>query len=165
MAKRYIVRLTADEQSYLREIVSKGARSAQMIKHANILLQSDANGPGQTDEKIATLFHCHSNTVASIRQRFVHEGMEAALSRKKRETCHEKLVSGEVEARLIALACSKAPEGYARWSLRLLSDKLVELQILEAVSHETVRKTLKKTNSNRIYEPAGSSPKQRVANS
>lgn len=146
MAKKYVVRLTDDERAQLRDVVSRGKAQAYRIKHSNILLSTDADGPASKDEDIAKALHCHKNTVANVRQRFVEQGLEAALERKKRlkPPC-EKLLDGEKEARLIALSCSQPPQGHAKWSLRLLAEKMVALEIIGSISHETVRQTLKKT--------------------
>lgn len=147
MNKKYIVRLTQDERKQLEELVSKGKAAARKIKHANILLKIDADGESWTDEKAANVFFVHQSTVCSIRQRFVEEGLEFALNRKKQSQPSRKpLIDGEKEARLIALSCSKPPEGYARWTLRLLSDKMVAMEIVDSISHETVRSALKKTS-------------------
>ncbi|MEW5804864.1 MAG: helix-turn-helix domain-containing protein [bacterium] len=146
MNKKYIVRLTDGERQQLKELISKGKTATQKIKHANILLKIDADGEAWTDEKAADAFSVHVNTVCSIRHRFVEKGLDAALERKKQ--CHpsrkRRLLDGEKEAKLIALSCSKAPEGCERWTLHLLADKLVELNIVESISHETVRQALKK---------------------
>ncbi len=149
MNKRYIVRLTDEERGELQKLVSTGKAPAYKIKHANILLAVDADGPNWTDERTAKAFSCHVNTVANVRQRFVEQGLEAALNRKKRERA-PRLVDGEVEARIIALRCSPPPPGHARWTLRLLAEKAVELEIVPSISHETVRQVLKKTNSSRL---------------
>ena len=147
MNKKYIVRLTADEREHLKGPVGKGKAAAYKIKHANILLMADADGPAWTDERIAEAFSVHSRTVGNVRERLVTRGLEAALNRKKREKPpREKILDGAKEARLIALACSKPPLGRRRWTLHLLADKLVELRIVDSISHETVRQTLKKTN-------------------
>ncbi len=143
MNKRYIVRLSEEERETLRKIISTGEVPAYKIRHANILLKADANGPNWTDEAIADAFSCHPNTVANIRQRFVEHGLEAALARRKRQY-RPRLVDGEVEAQIIALRCSTPPEGRSSWTLRLLADKLVELEIVPSISHETVRQVLKK---------------------
>ena len=127
----------------LQALVSKGKSAAYKIKHANILLMVDANGSNWTDEQTAEALSCHPNTVARIRRRFVEEGLEAALERKKREYV-PRVVDGEVAARLIALRYSEPPAGHARWTLRLLADKAVEREIVPAISHETVRQVLKK---------------------
>jgi transposase len=147
MNKKYIVRLTDEEREYLKDLVTKGKTAANEIRHANILLKADADSFAWTDEQIAEAFSAHKSTVVGIRQRFVEEGLEAALCRKKQSTPSRKqLFDGEGEARLIALGCGEAPEGHSRWTLRLLAEKAVELKIVEAVSYETVRRTLKKTS-------------------
>jgi transposase len=147
MNKKYIVRLTQEEREQLKQLISKGRTAAYKIKHANILLKADADGEAWTDEKIARAFSVHTNTVVNVRERFVMEGLESALNRKKREKPpRERILDGEKEARLIAVSCSEPPAGYARWTLRLMADKLVELEIVESISHETVRQALKKTS-------------------
>ncbi len=145
--KKYIVRLTNEERHHLEDLVSKGQAQAYKIKHAHILLQADAEGPNWTDVAISEVFRCHRGTVEGIRKRFVQQGLSAALERKKREKPpREKILDGEGEARLIALACSQPPEGRTRWTLELLADKLVELNVVDAISYQTVRRVLKKTN-------------------
>lgn len=145
MYKKYIVRLTDDEREYLKKLLTKGKAAAYKIRHANILLKADADGSAWNDEQISEAFSVHKNTVAGIRQRFVEEGLEAALGRKKQSApSRKRIFDGEGEARLIALGCSEPPEGRSRWTLRLLADKAVELKITDSVSHETVRQTLKK---------------------
>ena len=147
MSKKYIVRLSKAERTQLKQIIAKGKAAAYKIKHAHILLKVDADGPNWGDEKIAESFGCHVNTPRNVRQRFVEQGFEAALERKKQlKPPREKKFDGKAEARLIALSCSQPPEGHARWSLKLLADKLVELEIVDSVCRETIRRTLKKTN-------------------
>jgi len=147
MAKRYIVYLSQEERAQLQDLVSKGQAAAYKIKHANILLNIDVNGPGWTDEKAAAAFSCHLNTVANLRQRLVEQGLELALARNPRPPHSARQVcDGEAEAKLIALRCGEPPAGQARWTLRLLADRAVELDIVPAISHETVRTILKKTN-------------------
>ena len=147
MHKKYVVRLTAEEREYLRDFVSKGTRSAYKIRHANILLQADADGPGWPDGAIAEAFSAHVGTVRNVRQRFVEQGLDAALERKKqRSPSRTPILDGEKEARLLAIACSKAPEGRSRWTLHLLAEEMVRLEVVEAISYETVRRALKKTN-------------------
>jgi len=147
MNKKYVVRLTEDERARLEKITQKGNGSAYRIKHAHILLQADVNGPCWSDEMIAKNLHCHTNTVCGVRKRLVELGLEAALEQKKREIPpRQKILDGEKEARLIAVSCGKPPKGYSRWTLRLLADKMVELEIVDTISYETVRRTLKKTN-------------------
>lgn len=145
--KRYVVRLTEEEREELMEVVSRGRGTAYRMRHANILLLADADGPAWTDERIAEAFSAHSNTVRNLRQRFVEHGFEETLNRKKRLTppC-QPILDGRKEAELIALSCSEPPEGYKHWTLRLLADRLVELEIVEIISYETVRKALKKAS-------------------
>jgi transposase len=147
MPKRYVARLSEEEQQSLKELVSTGKAAAYKIKHANILLTIDVNGLGWTDEATAKAFHCHRNTVANIRQRLVEQGLEAALEHKPSlRTPRQRVCDGESEAKIIALRCGEPPVGQARWTLRLLADKAVELEIVPTISHETVRQVLKKTN-------------------
>lgn len=147
MNKKYIVRLTTKERKYLEDFVSKGKRAAYKIKHANILLKADADGPGWSDEAIAEAFSAHSHTVRNVRQRFVEQGLDAALERKKRSAPPRKrILDGEAEARLLAIGCSEPPEGRSRWTLQLLADEVVRLDIVESISYETIRRTLKKMN-------------------
>ena len=146
MNKKYIVRLTIEERGELMDVVKKGKTQAYRIRHANILLAIDANGPGWTDEKTAEIYRCNRNTVTNLRQRFVEEGFEAALERKKREEpARERILDGEKEAHLIAVACSTPPAGRAKWTLKLLADKLVALEVVDSISDQTVRRALKKT--------------------
>lgn len=156
MAAKYVVRLTREERSELEDLVRKGKTQAYRIKHANILLAVDADGPRWTDEQAAQAFHCHTNTVSSVRQRFVEGGLEAALERKRQEKpSRTPILDGEGLARLIAISCSKPPEGRARWTLKMLADKLVELEVVDSISDQTVRRTLKKTRPNRTGASAG----------
>ena len=146
MPKKYIVRLSDEERQQLTELISKGKTAAYKIRHANILLKADADGPAWTDERIAESFAVSLNTVMGVRQRLVEQGLEAALTRKKQaHPSRQPRLDGEGEARLIALRCSAPPDGHARWTLRLLADQAVALEIVEAISHETVRQALKKT--------------------
>ena len=147
MNKKYIVRLVKDERKQLEEMVSKGKTAAYRIKHANILLSVDADGANWSDDKTAEAFRCHRNTARNVRQRFVEQGLEAALKRKKQECpSRQPILDGEKQARLIALSCSKAPEGRSRWTLKLLANQLVVLDIVESISDQTVRRALKKTS-------------------
>ena len=147
MTKRYVVRLTDREREELRRLVSKGRGAAYKIRHANILLLADADGPGWTDARIAEAVGVHSFTVRNVRQRLVQRGLEGALARKEQQRpSRQRLLDGKKEAELIALACSAPPEGRTRWTLHLLADRLVELEVVESISHETVRQTLKKTH-------------------
>jgi hypothetical protein len=145
MNKKYIVRLSAEEHRQLTELIRKGKAAASKIRHAHILLKGDAEGPAWTDEHIAASFSVSVPTVQGVRQRLVEQGLEAALTRKKQaRPSRAPLLDGAGEARLIALRCSEPPAGHARWTLRLLADQAVALDIVEAISHETVRQTLKK---------------------
>jgi len=156
MNKRYIVRLSPDERSQLQALVAKGKTQAYRIKHANILLTVDADGPAWIDARVAEGFHCRVTTVANVRRRFVEQGFEAALERKKQEAPSRRpVLDGEGEARLIAVSCSPPPEGRARWTLQLLADKLVELHVVDSISDQTVRRTLKKTNCGLTSAKAG----------
>lgn len=146
MKKKYIVELTEDERSTLREVVKKLNGTSGKVKRANILLKADAGGPCWTDARIAEALDCRTKTVENVRQRFVESGFEVALNGKQRETPPtEKLLDGEQEAKIIALRLSTPPAGYGKWTLRLLARKVVELEIVETVSYQTVRRTLKKT--------------------
>lgn len=154
--KKYIVRLSKEERQALETLVRKGRTAAYKIRHANILLTVDANGAAWTDRRTAEALGCHENTVRNVRQRLVEQGLAAALERKKqRQASRERILDGEGEARLIALACSQPPEGRDHWTLQLLADKLVELDIVESISDQTVRRTLKKTNCGRTCANAG----------
>lgn len=145
--KRYVVELTPEEQKELMQLVSKGKVAARKITHARILLQANEapNGPAWTDKQISDAFGIHLNTIHDIRRRFVEDGLLAALVRKKQDQpSRKRIVDGEVEARIIALRCGQPPQGQGRWNLRLLANKLVELEIVPSISHETVRQALKK---------------------
>lgn len=145
--KKYIVRLSDEERESLRALVKRGKKAAYKIKHAQILLLSDVDGPAWPDERVAEACSCHPRTVENVRRRLVLEGLDAALQRKRQQRpSRERKLDGEGEARLIALACSEPPEGRDRWSLHLLADELVRLEVVDSISHETVRQTLKKTS-------------------
>ena len=148
-AKKYRIELTTEEQQELKALVSKGRAAAYKQTHARILLLSDEarKDGGLTDEEVARSLEIASATVERIRRRCVEEGIEAALGRKEQQRRRPKKLDGAAEAHLIALACGEPPEGRARWTLRLLADRLVECEIVESIHPETVRKTLKKTNS------------------
>ena len=150
--KKYKVTLTAEERQALQALVSKGKAPAKKLMHARILLKADAaaEGPAWTDDRIAEAVAVHRRTVEHVRQRFVEQGLEAALVRKQQDRpSRERKLDGVGEARLIALACSQPPRGRAAWTLRLLADQLVELEIVDTISTETVRQVLKKTSSSR----------------
>lgn len=141
------VRLSEEERSQLTELTRKGKAAAYKIRHAHILLKADADGPAWTDEQIAASFSVSVNTVRGVRQRWVEPGLEAALNRQQQaHPSRTPCLDGEGEARLIALRCSAPPAGHARWTLRLLADQAVALDIVEAISQETVRQTLKTTH-------------------
>jgi len=147
--KRYVVRLERSERERLQRMVSVGKGAARKLTHARVLLQADQSteGPGWTDERIAEGLGVTTRTIEQIRQRFVEEGLESALERKKRcRPAVEPLLDGAKEARLMAVSCSRPPEGRRRWTLRLLADRLVQLNIVDSISYETVRRTLKKTS-------------------
>ena len=147
MNKKYIVRLTSEERKDLEKFASKGRRAAYKIKHANILLKADADGPGWSDDAIAEAFSVHEHTVRNVRERFVEHGMKAALERKKQDAPSRKpILDGEKQARLLAIGCSQPPQGHARWTLQLLADEMVRLDIVQSISYETVRRALKKTS-------------------
>ena len=149
MNKKYIVRLTTKEKKELENLVKKGRTQAYRIKHANILLAVDADGPNWPDHQVAKAYKCHQNTVVNVRQRFVEQGFEAALERKKQQSpSRERIIDGEGEARLIAIACSSPPEGFAKWTMQMLADELVALKVVDSVSSQTVWRTLKKMNLN-----------------
>jgi transposase len=145
------VTLSDDERAGLTELARCGKAAAYKITHARILLKADAapGGPGWQDEQIADALDVGTATVERLRRRFVEEGLQAALGRKKQLNRRPPVLDGAAEARLIALACSAPPEGRACWTLRLLADGLVELEVVPAVSYETVRRTLQKTRSSR----------------
>lgn len=154
--RKYIVTLTSEERKHLTRLVSSGKDKAYRIKHANILLAADETGPNLTSQAIARAFSCHLNTVSGICQRFVEQGLEAALDRKERQKPPiPRKLDGRGEAQLIALACRQPPAGASHWALRLLADELVELGVVDSISYETVRRTLKKTNLNPTCEPVG----------
>jgi transposase len=150
--KKYKVTLTAEERKSLKDLISGGKASALKLVRARILLKADAapGGPAWMDQRIAEAVEVNVTTVERIRQRFVEQGLEAALSRKRQDRpSRERKLDGRAEARLIALACSAPPQGRTAWTLRLLANKLVELEIVDTISDETVRQVLKKTNSSR----------------
>ena len=149
MNKKYIVRLTTEEQKELENLVKKGKTQAYRIKHANILLTIDADGPNWPDHQTAKAYKCHQNTVRNVRQRFVEQGFQAALERKEQQVLSRKrIIDGENEARLISIACSSPPKGRAKWTMQMLADELVILKIVDSISGQTVWRTLKKTNLN-----------------
>ena len=148
LKKKYIVALTQEEREDLEQLVKKGKTAAYRINHARILLKANINqkGGGWQDLDISQALDISLSTIARVRKRLVEEGLESALARKPKKNHKPKSLDGEKEAHLIALACSEAPVGKARWTLRLLADKMVELGYVDRVSHETIRQTLKKTS-------------------
>jgi hypothetical protein len=150
--KKYIVRLTPEEQTQLGQMIRSGKAAARALLHARILLKADS-GPeasAWSDEAVSEALEVHATTVARVRQRFVEHGLEAALRPNPTRRQYVRKLDGAAEAHLIALACGPAPAGRAHWTLRLLADRLVELEHVGSVSYETVRRTLKKTNCSRI---------------
>src|SRR4051812_18721282 len=162
MTKRYRVTLTADERDELERLLARGKADVRKIKHAQILLKADEadGGPGWPDQLIAEALEVGIATVERVRQRFVEEGLASALSPYRGgKRIYEHKLDGAQEAHLIALACSAPPNGRARWTLRLLARRMVELAYVDTVSHETVRQTLKKTRSSRTRGGCGASPR------
>jgi transposase len=157
--KRYVVRLSAEERRRLEAMIHKGNGSAARLLKARILLKADVSeaGEGWSDSRIVEALETSVSMVYRVRRRLVEEGLEAVLSRKApARPSVPRIFDGEKEARLIALACSKPPEGHARWSLRLLESKVVELGIVEAASDSTIQRVLKKTPSSRTAANTGS---------
>ena len=145
MYKKYIVRLSEEERQVCQGVVKKLKGSSQKVRRAQILLKADADGPNWTDARIAEAYHCRVQTIENLRKRLVTEGFETALDGKERESPPTPpLLNGEGEAKLIAMRLGKPPAGYGRWTLQLLADELVALEVLDSISHETVRQTLKK---------------------
>ena len=146
MRKKYVVCLTDAERDELRSVIKKLKGTGQKVRRAQILQKADADGPNWTDARIADAFSCRTRTIELIRQRLVERGFEETLHRVERaQPAVEKLLSGDQEARIIATRLGSPPKGYANWTLRLLARKVVELKIVDSVSYETVRRTLKKT--------------------
>jgi cytochrome c551/c552 len=147
MNKKYIVRLTEEERGVCQETIKKLKGSSQKVRRAQILLKADADGPSWTDVPIAAAYNCREQTIENLRKRLVTEGFERALDGKQRQEpptpCQ---LDGEGEAKLMALRLGKPPAGYGHWTLQLLADELVALEVVDAISPETVRKTLKKTD-------------------
>jgi len=151
--KKYVVRLNTEERGQLEDMIGKGKRSAQLLRKARILLKADVSegGEGWSDSRIAEALNTSVATVFRTRQQLVEEGFEAVLTRKyNANSARQRIFDGVAEAKLIALTCGPAPEGYAKWTLRLLEEKVVELQIVERASDNTIGRTLKKTFSSRI---------------
>ena len=156
MYKKYVVRLTTDEREHIEKLLRRGRAHARKLLYGRILLKADANGPDRwTDERIAEAFEVSTATVARERRRFCEEGLEVALMPKKPGRPRRRVLDGRAEAHLIALSCSDPPEGRERWSMRLLADQMVELGHVDTLSHETVRRTLKKTASSHTSSASG----------
>ena len=146
MNKKFVVRLSEQERQVCQEVVKKLKGTSQKVRRAQMLLKADADGPCWTDARIAEAFSCRVQTIENLRKRLVTEGFETALNGKERESPPTPpLLDGQGEAKLIALRLGKPPAGYGRWTLQLLADQLVALEMVDSISIETVRKTLKKT--------------------
>jgi Homeodomain-like domain len=144
MPKKYVVRLTDDERETLNAILKKKRVSPQKVQRAQVLLKVDTEGPNWTDVKVADAFGCRTKTVENLRERLVTEGFEVTLHGKPKRRVRGKVLDGKQEAKIIALRLGPPPSGYANWTLRLLAEQAVVLEIVESVSHETLRRTLKK---------------------
>jgi transposase len=150
--KAHVIQLTAQERAQLEQCLHSGRRSARSQTHARILLKADtgSDGPGWLDSQICEALEVSPSSVYRVRKRFAQEGLSAALNPRISARPRRRLLDGEQEARLVALACSSPPEGRARWTLHLLADRMVTLEYVESISYETVRRTLKKTSSSPI---------------
>lgn len=156
--RKYIVTLTDQEQDRLKEIIAKRSSKSVIVKRAFVLLALDENNPSGghlSDQEIRATYHVSQCTIERLRKRFVEDGFEIALEGKKQTRFKEKTFDGRVEAQLITLRCSDAPDGYEHWSLRLLADTLAHNGVVESISHESVRQILKKTNLNRGKSNSG----------
>jgi len=148
--KKYHVTLTTDERQQLQAIIAKRNAKSQAVKRAYVLLAADeTQATWLKDEQIKTTYQVSIRSIERLRERFVEDGLETAIQGKKREKYKDKVFDGAVEAHVVALRCSEPPTGYARWSVRLLAEKMVELNYVESIGRETVRKMLKKTNLSR----------------
>jgi transposase len=145
MEKKYVVRLTDAERKILSKLVKQGRVSAQKVRRAQVLIKADADGPNWTDAEIADAFDCSTKTVENIRERLVTQGFEITLNGTPKRRVRGKILDGEQEAKIIALRLGQPPKGFSNWTLRLLAEQAVSLEIVESVSHETLRQTLKKT--------------------
>ena len=145
--KKYVVELTSEERQYLRDLLSKGKAAAYKIRHANILLYVDQGdeGPSWKDAEVAEVFGCHVTTVENVRRRFVIDGFDSAVDRRREGVGRPRTIDGDAEARLIVLACSRPPKGRLRWTLRLLAHRMVELDIVDKCNRMTVHRAMKKT--------------------
>lgn len=154
---KVVVRLSIEERLQLNVLLNEPRVAKDRVLRIRMLLKADADGPAWSDPQIAEAFDVSSATVARLRHRCVFEGLEAATSRRPPRGTKPRKLDGAAEAHLVAIACSEAPEGAARWTMQMLADKLVEMKIVDGISDETVRKTLKKTNSSRGVRRSGSS--------
>lgn len=161
MAVRYAIDLTDAERAALQEILSKNKVKRSTIINAHILRKADRSC-GWTNADIASAYDVSTKKVEQLKKRFVEEGFEAALYRKPVTNAHRRKITGDEEAHLIALCCSQAPEGQERWTLRMLATKMVELDVIASVSHETIRRTLKKVNLNPGKRKNGASPQRKM---
>jgi len=154
---KYKVTLTKEEFDELMSIISKGSHTSSQFRTAYILLNCDEGDYGEkiSGKLICQVLKVSARMIDRVKQRFVEEGFDACLERKPMSRTKEIKADGELEAQLIALSCSEAPKGFARWSLRLLADKMVEMKYIDSISHETIRKVLKKTNSNHGKQKVG----------
>lgn len=150
MNQSYVVKLTAEDRRYLESLMKSGSISVRVFKKAYILLQSDQSkqGPGWTYEKIIAAYHVSQMLITETRKKYVEKGLPEALYRKKPDREYRSILDGEAEAYLIAIACGKPPEGHVRWTLRLLRDYMISAGYVEQISHETIRKAVKKMNLN-----------------
>ena len=165
-ASKVVVRLTGDQRDALDRLIRTGSHPAAMRRRAAILLKADADGPDAwTDEEVADHLETSRMTVMRVRQQFAAEGLDATLHRKKPTGRQYRKLDGQQEARLVALACSKAPEGHARWTMKLLAERLVELEVVQSIDPATVWRTLQKTTSSRGSSSSGSSRRSRAGRS
>ena len=158
---KYHVTLTTEERNNLMRIVSKGKTEGYRIRHAHILLAVDEIDENKewTDKGIARAYHTTEKSIGNLRRRFVEKGMDAALGHEKREIAPRIKIDGEIEAKIVALTCSDAPDGRSEWTLRLLADKVVELGIMESISHTAIGDCLKKTKLSHGYRSSGAYPR------
>jgi hypothetical protein len=164
--EKYRVTLTAEERLGLERLVSTGKSAARRLVHARILLLADTSNHGETDDGIVDAVGCSLRTVSRVRQQFVTRGLDAAIARKLQPARPDKVkIKGDVEQRLVTLACEDPPEGRGHWTLRLLGDELVTLGLVERISTETVRQALKKTTSSRGSSPRGVCRRMRMPSS
>jgi len=167
--EKYTITLQTEERRQLEEVIRKGSHASQKVINALILLNCDEagrdRGKRRSSEEMAQVLRVSPRKIDRIKRRFVEEGFDVALNGQQGHRSYEKIIDGDVEAHLVALSCSEPPPGQARWTLRLLAQKVVELEYVEAVSHETVRQALKKTNSSRGRKLVGSFPRSQTQSS